>query len=309
MSKTQWTLPFILLMVLLSVPWMGAESLRMSELFVVDSISYRVFWELRFPRLLVTLALGGILGSVGSIYQSIFKNPLCDPYILGISSAVLVGLALGNSLFWGMSSAIVLVVLLMGFSLSQKRNPERVILFGMGANFFLSSVLFVVLSLQNESVGGGTLKWFFGFLPWVSLKEGLAYIVSSCLSLGFLILFSRSLDILRLGDPVAKTLSVSPLLVRNIYLLMTSLLMGVTVSLSGTVGFVGLVIPQVCRIIFKPQSMASLMTLSFLMGSAFLSLADGLSRSVLPPFEFPVGIITTLLGGPIFLIILWRKSP
>lgn len=308
MGKTKVMSTLFLLGVVILVPWMGAESLEARDLFQKESLTFRIFWELRIPRLLVTLALGGILSSVGSVYQSLFKNPLCDPYILGISSAVLLGLALGDNLFWGLSSAIVLVTLLMLFSLSQKRNPDRVVLFGMGANFFLSSVLFIVLSLQNESMGGGTLKWFFGFLPWVSLNEGLVFILSGLLGLVLLALFSRSLDILRLGDSVAQTLGVSPLLTRNGYLLFSSIVVGLTVSLSGTIGFVGLVVPQVCRMVFKPQSMAALISLSFLVGSGFLSLADGLSRSVLPPFEFPVGIMTTLLGGPIFLMLLWRKS-
>jgi len=308
MNKKKWALPLLLSIVVLIVPWMGAEPLSLRHLFITDSLTHRLFWELRIPRLLVTLALGGVLASIGSVYQSIFKNPLCDPYVLGISSAGLLGLVLGGGVVWGMGSAMILVALLMLFSLSQKRNPDRVLLFGMGMNFFLSSVLFVFLSLQSENMGGGTLKWFFGFLPWVSLEEGFGFVIAGLLSLALLTLFSRGLDVLRLGDSVSKTLGVQPLLFRNSYLLMTSLLVGLTVSLSGTIGFVGLVVPQVCRMIFKPQSMASLISLSFLVGAGFLSFADGLSRSVLPPFEFPVGIMTTLLGGPIFLLLLWRKS-
>jgi len=319
MTKQKFYWILICLIILGGVPWLGAESLVFDELTLPDSLSHRIFWSLRIPRLLCTLALGGVLAMVGAIYQSVFKNPLCDPYILGVSSAVLAGVALGETFFgqslgspgsfiWGVGSGVVLVSVLMLFSLSRHSSPERVVLFGIGANFFLSSVLFVILSFQNQSVGGGTLKWFFGFLPWTPWELSLQFLVASLMIGVAFTAYARRLDVLRLGDSVARTLSVSPVMTRNLYLLATSLVVAITVSFSGTIGFVGLIIPQVCKLIFKPQSMVSMIPICFLAGASFLSLADGLSRSLVPPYEFPVGIVTTLLGGPLFLMILWRKS-
>ncbi|NBX75730.1 MAG: iron ABC transporter permease [Proteobacteria bacterium] len=301
------------------VPWSGAEPISILGIGNPKSLSYRIFWELRIPRLLVTLSLGGILASIGSAYQSIFRNPLCEPYILGVSSAVLLGVVIAETFFhqkvgtpisflFGLGLAMVLIFLLIVFTSSAKASSDRVILFGLGANFVLSAALFLLLSVQTQSVGGGTLKWFFGFLPWLEMTKSVLFFVSSLLFLSILIAFSRPIDALRLGDSVARTLGVSPTISRNAYLVFTSLVVATTVSVSGTIGFVGLVIPQVCRIVFRPASMRLLLAQSFFLGAVFLSVADGISRSILPPFEFPVGVITTLIGGPLFLITLWKKS-
>lgn len=319
MSKNRLFLPVSLFFVFLSVPWLGAETISPLELFNPSTLSHRIFWELRIPRLLVTIALGGVLATVGGTYQSLFKNPLCEPYILGVSSAVLLGIVTSETVFhqsagtvfsigMGLGCALLLILILMAFSSTAMASSERVILFGLGSNFVLSAILFLLLSFQTQSVGGGTLKWFFGFLPWLELKQAAMFLFSSLLFVSILLIFSRPIDALRLGDSVARTLGVSPRVTRNSYLVFTSLVVAITVSFSGTIGFVGLAVPQLCRILFRPASMRSLFFQSFFVGAVFLSLADGISRALIPPFEFPVGVITTLIGGPLFLMTLWKRS-
>lgn len=319
MNRQNLFLGLICLVVLALVPGLGAEHLIFSELWDSSTVSSRIFWDLRLPRLLLTVSLGGILALVGGTYQSLFRNPLCEPYVLGISSAVLLGVISSElflqqsagtpvSISMGVLAALGLVAVLTVFSASPLGSPERVVLFGMSANFILSSLLFLALSLQSQNVGGGTLKWFFGFLPWPSWQEGVWAIGAALVTFVILLSASRVLEVLRLGDAVARTLGVAPVATRNLLLVFTSLVMAGAVAFSGTIGFVGLVIPQVCRFLFRPTSMKELILLSFVMGSAFLSLADGLSRSLVPPYEFPVGILTTLLGGPLFLWVLWKKK-
>ena len=319
MNRQRILLGFACLVVLGIVPGLGAEQLVFSELWDPSTVSARIFWDLRLPRLLLTLSLGGILALVGGTYQSLFRNPLCEPYVLGISSAVLLGVISSElflhqpagtpvSISMGMLAALGLVAVLIVFSASPLGSPERVVLFGMSANFVLSSLLFLALSVQSQNVGGGTLKWFFGFLPWPSWQEGLWAVGGGVVTLVILGSASQALEVLRLGDAVARTLGVAPVATRNLLLVFTSLVMAGVVAFSGTIGFVGLVIPQVCRFLFRPNSMKELMLLSFVMGAAFLSLADGLSRALVPPYEFPVGILTTLLGGPLFLWVLWKKK-
>lgn len=319
MNRQSVFLGLACLVVLGFVPGLGAEHLIFSDLKDFSTVSSRIFWELRLPRLLLTVSLGGILALVGGTYQSLFRNPLCEPYVLGISSAVLLGVISSElflqqsagtpvSISMGVLAALGLVAVLTAFSASPLGSPERVVLFGMSANFVLSSLLFLALSVQSQNVGGGTLKWFFGFLPWPSWKEGVWATGAALLTLAVLLSSSRVLEVLRLGDAVARTLGVAPIASRNLLLVFTSLVMAGAVAFSGTIGFVGLVIPQVCRFLFHPKSMKELMLLSFVLGATFLSLADGLSRSLLPPYEFPVGILTTLLGGPLFLWVLWKKK-
>ncbi|MFM8269309.1 MAG: FecCD family ABC transporter permease [Pseudomonadota bacterium] len=319
MNSKRASLLFFLILIVLGVPWFGAEPLQTRDVFKLGTLSHRIFWELRIPRLLITVALGGVLATVGCTYQSLFKNPLCEPYILGISSAVLLGIISAETFFHqqvgtlfsvslGLGSALLLIFVLMAFSTSVLASSDRVILFGMGANFILSSLLFLLLSFQTQSVGGGTLKWFFGFLPWLELRDALIFFFASSLFSIILMIFSRPLEALRMGDSVARTLGVSPLLARNSYLLFTSLVVAITVSFSGTIGFVGLAVPQLCKILFRPASMRSLFVQSFFVGAIFLSIADGISRALIPPVEFPIGVITTLIGGPLFLLTLWKRT-
>lgn len=319
MNRKLLALIVLSLLILIGVPWLGSEAISPIDIFNRESLSYRIFWELRIPRFLVTLSLGGILAMIGTTYQGLFRNPLCDPYILGISSAVLLGVVVAEtflnqrvgtpgSFVFGIGFALVLIFLLMAFSSNVLASSDRVILFGMGSNFVLSSLLFLLLSIQNQSVGGGTLKWFFGFLPWLKINEAAYFFLGGLLVLIVLIVFSRSMDVLALGDSVARTMGISPMAYRNGYLFFTSIAVAITVSFSGTIGFVGLVVPQLCRILFRPASMRLLLLQSYAIGALFLSLSDGISRSLLPPFEFPVGVITTLIGGPLFLLTLWKRS-
>lgn len=311
---------FILFSVLsVTIPFLGAEHISFSEVFQPGSLGTRIFWEMRFPRFVFAVALGGLLSSIGGTYQTVFRNPLCEPYILGISSAVLLGMVVAE-LFIRESSlaqfgfivsvgfALLLILALVLFSSARSQKSDRLVLFGVGANFVLSSFLFLLLSIQNQSVGGGTLKWFFGFLPWPSLSSAVELLGISLISLFFLVLFSRHLEALTLGDLVAKTLGINPIKTRNWVLLGTSVVLTIAVLRSGTIGFVGLVVPLFCRYCFKPKNHRLLTIQSFCLGALFLSLADGLSRSMLPPHEFPVGIFTTIFGGPFFLWALWKKT-
>lgn len=305
------------------IPFLGSESVSFSELFQQDTLGFRIFWELRFPRFLFALGLGGLLASIGGTYQVVLRNPLSEPYILGISSAVLLGMVVGDLFFQesgmllrffisvGFSFLLILALVLFSSSHSRKdsaQKNDRLVLFGVGANFILSSFLFLLLSLQNQSVGGGTLKWFFGFLPWPTLSDAFTFLGVSLVSLLILLFFSRFLEALTLGDLVAKTIGVNPIRARNFILIGTSIILTFAVLQSGTIGFVGLVVPLFCRFSFRPKNHRLLMLQSFAVGALFLALADGLSRSIFPPHEFPVGILTTILGGPFFLWALWRKT-
>lgn len=178
----------------------------------------------------------------------------------------------------------------------------------MGLNFVLSSVLFLILSFYNQHVGGGSLRWLFGNIPWISRGEvAWVYGLSSPL-LGILYILGRPLDAISLGDGVARTLGFSPNKQRTWILILTSLLLSALVTYTGAIGFVGLVAPHVVQLLFRPSTSRTLFAFSFLLGAAFLALSDSLSRVLLPPFELPIGIVTTLIGGPAFLVLLWRRT-
>ena len=163
----------LLLVGLLSLfvtPFFGAESISPREIFTPGSTTYRIFWNLRVPRALLSFCSGGVLASLGAVYQILFHNPLAEPYVLGVSSAATLGIDVAEVLsiygiagqLVGFAGAMALTALLVLLCLSRwGRSMERIILFGMGLNFVLSSLLFLVLSYSNQQVGGGSMRWLF----------------------------------------------------------------------------------------------------------------------------------------------------
>jgi iron complex transport system permease protein len=301
------------------LPFWGAETILFSELGNPQSLSYRILFELRVPRIVLLFIVGGSLAMLGGTYQVLFHNPLAEPYILGVSSAVTLGAVLSEvvlhlnphtlgGMVFPIAGALIVTALLLILSFSKfGREPERVVLFGMGLNFLLSSALFLILSYYSQQMGVGSMRWLFGQIPWVTAPEAATFSLVALPFIVGILLLSRQLDALSLGDTVARTLGVSPLVSRNIILVTTSIFIAVLVSLTGSIGFLGLVVPHACRLLFRPSSTRLLLSFSFLLGAIFLAVADVSSRTLLPPFEFPPGILTTIIGAPPFLYLLWKR--
>lgn len=299
-------------------PLFGAESLHLSEIFTSGSTDHEIFFRLRLPRVLFAALVGGALSILGATYQIIFQNPLSEPYVLGISSAATLGIVLSEMLlgvaaiswaagaFGFLGGALVTVVIILFAQSRMGKTSERVLLFGIGWNFVLSSILFILLSFQLQS-SGQNFRFLFGQIPWLTLSEA-GRLWTAVFPLLFLLwILGRKLDALSFGDSTARTMGVAPRLTRNFCLALTSLILCILVIYTGSIGFVGLAIPHVTRLWIRPQSTRRLLEVSFVLGGLFLVVADITSRVLLPPYEFPVGTITTLLGGPIFIAMLWKR--
>lgn len=293
--------------------------LRWETLGSPDSPAHRILWELRLPRTFFVFFAGASLAAVGAVYQILFYNALAEPYLLGISSAATLGMA-SAEVFFGIAATSVfsqsiglfcaswMTAALLGISLSHRGSQtERIALFGVGANFVLSSILFLVLSYHSQQVGGGALRWLFGQIPWLGGADVLRFSVVAASLLACLVCFSRSLDAIAFGDGVAHSLGFSPYRIRFLFLAITSVLVAWLASFTGSIGFIGLVVPHFIRLVFRPSQNRALLLLCIPVGGSFLMLSDSISRSLLPPIEFPVGVVTTLLGGPLFLFLLWKK--
>jgi len=301
------------------IPFIGAEPIHLASILSPGSISHRIFFELRLPRLLLTLIAGGALAMLGGTYQILFNNSLAEPYVLGVSSAVTLGIVLAEVVFkvpaysyWGtgagFAAALVVTIFLLIIGSSRLgESMDRIVLFGMGLNFVLSSILFLVLSYYYQHMGGGSIRWLFGQIPWLSLKEASLIGLFSLPFVAGLFILSRHLDALSLGDSVARTLGFHPTTSRVWLMAVTSLFVSLIVSFTGGIGFVGLVVPHAVRLLIRPANTRVLFIFSFLAGALFLALSDVISRALLPPFEFPIGVITTIVGGPAFLFLLWRR--
>jgi len=279
---------------------------------------FTIILKVRLPRTMMALLCGAALGASGTVLQCLFRNPMADPYIMGISSgaafgvslAVISGLAhpllIQFSAFGGAISS-VLLVLLIAHAVRGGGNSLMILLSGIAVSLFFSSAMSLVLYLHREHVEK-IMFWTFGSLSGNSWKNITLTALILLPALGILLSRWRILNLLSQGDETAGTMGIHPARSRVFLLLLTSLITAVTVSMTGIIGYVGLLIPHIFRLLTGPDH-KTLVPLSSLGGAVFLMLADTLSRVLLSPTEIPVGIVTSMIGAPYLFItlFLWKR--
>jgi iron complex transport system permease protein len=277
-----------------------------------------ILLQLRLPRLLNALLVGGSLSVAGAAFQGILQNPLADPYVLGVSAgaglgaalAILLGLIYWNTLavpLCAFAGALLALYAVYGVvHLTKRKDPLHYILVGIMMNAFFSSIMLVLLFCGQKQLTG-VMAWLMGDLSQLSLSR-LAILFPIALILILLLMKeSYALTILTLGDNAAKSLGIMVERLRSRVFIYASLLTGLAVSCAGIIGFVGLVIPHLLRLIIR-DDFRILIPASFILGGTFLMAADTLSRSVFPPYEIPVGIFASFIGGPFFILILIQAT-
>lgn len=279
-----------------------------------------VVLDLRLPRVLLAALVGAALALAGVLYQALFRNPLADPYILGVSSGAGLGatvamMALGTSYmmraigvpvgaFVGAGLTMLLVVRLA--SRRGRLDPTSLLLAGMAVSYILSALTSFLLVLDREQMSS-VVFWMMGGLQNRSWEHVAS--LSVMLAIGSIApaLYHRELDLMLLGDERAGQLGVSVERFKMLALASASLVVAGAVSVSGLIGFIGLMTPHMVRLALGPRHRL-LLPASVLAGAIVLVVADLLARVVLAPVEIPVGIVTALAGGPFFLWILLRKE-
>ena len=287
--------------------------------FTPDMVSREILFSIRAPRSIVAILMGMALGASGAVLQGILKNPLADPYILGISSGASLAAALGimaGAAFLGTFTipflafigalATGIMVGIMGW---QRGGlwPERILLAGVGLSFLFSAMLMLIMSISSDEGLRRAMLWIFGDLSmaeWSKVPYGLAFVAAGTLISLFR---AKALNALILGDEFAHSLGFSPHRERFILFVSVGLLTAASVSLGGMIGFIGLLVPHIMRFFIGSDSRVLILCSAF-GGGALLCAADIISRSVLPPMELPAGIVTALIGSPYFLYLLRRKN-
>jgi iron complex transport system permease protein len=276
--------------------------------------------RVRLPRVLLAALVGASLAVAGAIFQALLRNPLADPFVLGVSGGAALGgiaaLSLGGSLGWGYAAvppaafagAFATAILLFGIAGVRGRlSATHLLLTGVVFNAFASAAIVFLASLAGLTEGASIFLWLIGSLsaarvdaaPWVALFLAAGLVCALPLA--------RSLNLLTLGDDAASQLGTDVERDKRILLLATSLMVGAAVSVAGLVGFVGLIVPHLLRLVIGPDHRL-LIPSAALSGAAFLVLCDTLARTVLGGRELPVGAITALAGGPLFLWLLRRQG-
>jgi iron complex transport system permease protein len=317
MSKIRISvLLFVAILIVLCSVFFGPRTITPFGLSETDR---EILLSIRLPRVLVAFLMGMALGASGALLQGILRNPLADPYILGISSGASLTAALGiigGFSFLGSFTVPALafvgavitggIVGVMGW----KRGglwPERLLLAGVGLSFLFSALLMLMMSISTDEGLRRAMLWIFGDLSmseWSRIPYGLVFVAA-----GLLLSATRAkaLNALILGDEFAHSLGFAPQQERLILFVSVGLMTAASVSLGGMIGFIGLLIPHIMRFFFGADSRL-LIPASALGGGSLLCIADLVSRSLLPPMELPAGVITAIIGAPYFLYLLRRKN-
>jgi len=281
-----------------------------------DSVLYSIVWRIRFPRVLLATVVGATLSLGGLVFQALLRNPLAEPFILGISggSAIgaIVGILLGLSRFPGIcitaflgSLGTLALILVMSTGKSILRK-DALLLSGVMVNAFCSAIIMFLVSITQDARLHNIIFWLMGDLSAADLPQVvvLGAILIPCFILVFL--FSHTMNLLMMGKDMALTMGVNIKAVTITLLIVTSFMVSATVSFSGLVGFVGLVIPHLLRLILGPDHRFMVPACLF-GGAAYLVLCDLLARTLPQQGEMPAGVITALIGAPLFIFLL-KKS-
>jgi len=308
----------------------GPANLSVSE--VASAIASRVFggdgpgarevsivWDLRLPRVTLGLLVGGMLSVAGASYQGVFRNPLADPYLLGAAAGAGLGATLaivfastsGGTPAWATPAAFVGALVAVGLAtaigsaVDGNRSTATLLLAGIAVASFLTALQTFVLQRRVDTVQQ-VYSWILGRVATSGWSEVVQLLPYTVVCMGVLLWSRRPLDVLSVGDDVAETLGVNSQRTRMLVVVFASLATAAAVSVSGLIGFVGLVVPHVIRLV-AGTSYRIIIPLAFLGGGTFLVLADTVARQAFAPAEIPIGVVTAFVGAPFFMAMLIRS--
>ncbi|SHJ55650.1 iron complex transport system permease protein [Hathewaya proteolytica DSM 3090] len=340
-KKPVWFLTMIILLIVLvsSIVFavaMGSMEISASDIFRV--VIYKLFgigdgtvygkgampdvvWFIRLPRLILAVAVGMGLAVCGTVMQAIVKNPLADPYILGVSSGASLGATLAimlgiGSIFGGNFVGVmgflgafgVSIMVMLISNIGGRSNSVKLLLSGMALSSVCSAFSSFIVYFSNDKEGIKNITyWLMGSLAgakWESIAVVFPFVIICSI---FLWTQYRTLNLMLLGDEASITLGTDLNKYRHMYLLVCSLMIGFIVYTSGTIGFVGLIVPHIVRSVFGTNH-KMLLPLSALLGAILMVWADVLCRIVIPNTEIPIGILISMIGAPCFVYMMIKKS-
>ena len=288
----------------------------------VADVTRTILEQVRLPRVLLGFLVGCSLASVGVALQALLRNPLADPYVLGVSSGAALGAAVGVLLgvgttflaaaalpACGFAGALMSLVVVYRMATDYDRLPiHSLLLAGVILNAIFTALIMFITSIMDPNRAYGMMAWLMGAITAPTYGHLLG--LSVYLGIGLFLLLSqmRVLNVLALGEDSARALGIDTERTKRVLFVLAALITGAVVSISGMIGFIGMVVPHAVRLIVGADHRL-LLPASALVGGTFLMGADTVARTLLSPAEIPVGIITALTGGPFFIyLLLWRKD-
>lgn len=315
----QWLKVFLLLVTLLGALAFalsqGSQYIPLSFVFDQQSAEYSILSQVRFPRILAAVVAGALLSLSGLLMQNLVKNPLADPYVLGVSGASACAQLLLISSGLLLPSWLVLCVsfvfsglslwLLIGLNSKTSLNTQRLLLSGVVLAFAYSAIISLTLTLSPTETVKPMLFWLMGDLSYA--QNLLAASLILLFGTVFVFFFHTELDILARGERFAQKSGVDVKKINLLILIVTTLFTTIAVHMAGTIGFVGLVTPHIARLLVS-NSHKYLILASVILGGILVLIADTFARSAFSPMQLPVGVFTAILGVPLFLFLQWRRT-
>ena len=309
------------LVVLVLSPFIGVGFTPLGAVLADGGIESEIFWRMRVPRVISAFIAGGGLAVSGMAFQAMFRNPLATPFTLGVASGASLGAALyvrlglmfsvlgisgiSISAFLG---ALLSISLVYGLTrLRQGFSTAVMLLAGVAISFSFSSIILFVQYMSDFASSFHIVRWLMGGIESVGFSTVQTVLPFVAVGVGVVAFLTSELNLLALGDDVAASRGVSIHRVKTLLFLATSLMVGGVVAVCGPIGFVGMMAPHMCRLVIGPDH-RYLAPATAVFGGAFLTLCDTIARTIIAPAEMPVGVITSLCGGPFFLWLLLGGS-
>ncbi|MCL4482394.1 MAG: iron ABC transporter permease [Bacteroidetes bacterium] len=326
----QWLFYLASLLILLAIAVLislsaGEMDLSFSDIFRIlsqkdESMEYTILSQIRIPRVLLGIAVGGALSLSGILLQGVYRNPLVEPYTLGISGGASLGVAfaivfglhqlIGSFVLPAAGFAGSFLIIFLVYTISTRTgriNIQSMLLTGVMVSFIASSSMMLLMATTSSENLHGIVFWIMGSLDEPDMSLIYITMAMALASLAASYFFVQPLNALRLGEEKARDLGINTDTVIKLLFLMASLLAGVCVAVAGVIGFVGLIIPHLMRLLVGSDYRILLVS-SFLSGSIFLVLSDVIARTIISPNELPIGVITGIVGGIVFLLMMSRSS-
>lgn len=306
-----------LLLVLLGATAVASSLMGVAKLQPSELLHSQIFLQLRLPRILLCILAGAGLSVCGAAYQSVFRNPLTDPYVLGVSSGASLGASLAilfglQSHIWGigicaLASALFTVWLVYRIaSIGNRLHTTTLLLTGVCLTFLITAMISFIMVLRQDKMDS-IIFWTMGSFAsssWFDIA-----LVAPVVLVGVCVVlyYAKDLNLLLAGSETAKSLGVEVEKVKRILLFFTTLMVAFVVASCGVIGFVGLVVPHCLRLILGPDN-RRIVPCTIVAGALFVLICDTLARTVLQPSELPVGSLTALVGAPLFIYLLYKNK-
>ncbi|SFV71663.1 Vitamin B12 ABC transporter, permease component BtuC [hydrothermal vent metagenome] len=301
--------------VIVTAPFFGQIPLALTDILKEDSIAHKVFFELRLPRVFLAFLVGGILALGGLIFQTVFRNPMSTPFTLGVASgatlftaiAILLGLSSFSPLFAFIGAMSTVIILFSVASRFSTYDSSSLLLVGIALSFFYSASLMVMFYLSNLQESYEIMRFTMGSLDIVGFDSIYILLITASLLLLVIHNYRYEIKLLLTSYEFAYLKGIDVKKTNYILLLSVSIAVGVAVSFTGPIGFVGLIIPHILKTLYK-QSADTLVFPIFFYGGVFLVLSDLLARNISSNTDIPIGVLTSFLGAPFFIYLLLKRK-